>query len=195
MWRRGIHSFLELLRHKLPESLDHMLSFIYLAYGMIALLLETVEAFKNTWMECLGDLARYRMAIEEKDEEVRGIWMSVSREWYSRASDNTPDVGRLYHHLSSVVRPNALQELFYYTKSLCVSKPFPTTRQSIMRLFDLVLTSNPSRLSRVDMAFIRFHDILFSGRSRDQLETAKDEFLSRLDNDTKGKEEDWIEKG
>ena len=29
MWRHGIHSFLELLRHKLPESLEHMLTFIY----------------------------------------------------------------------------------------------------------------------------------------------------------------------
>ncbi|KAK3899951.1 hypothetical protein C8A05DRAFT_17685, partial [Staphylotrichum tortipilum] len=28
MWRHGIHSFLELLRHRLPGSLDHMLTFI-----------------------------------------------------------------------------------------------------------------------------------------------------------------------
>jgi hypothetical protein len=34
MWRHGIHSFLELLRHRLPESLDYMLAFIYLAYSM-----------------------------------------------------------------------------------------------------------------------------------------------------------------
>jgi hypothetical protein len=26
MWRHGIHSFLELLRHRLPASLDHMVS-------------------------------------------------------------------------------------------------------------------------------------------------------------------------
>ena len=31
MWRYGIHAFLELLRHRLPGSLDHMLTFIYLA--------------------------------------------------------------------------------------------------------------------------------------------------------------------
>ncbi|KZL73622.1 TPR-like protein [Colletotrichum tofieldiae] len=31
MWRHGIHSFLELLRHRLPASLEHMLAFIYLA--------------------------------------------------------------------------------------------------------------------------------------------------------------------
>lgn len=63
MWRHGIHSFLELLRHRLPasrESREHMLTFIYLSYSMIALLNESVPAFEDTWMECLGDLARYR---------------------------------------------------------------------------------------------------------------------------------------
>jgi hypothetical protein len=67
MWRHGIHSFLELLRHRLPASLDHMLAFIYLAYTMMALLYETVPAFEDTWIECLGDLGRYRMAIEDDD--------------------------------------------------------------------------------------------------------------------------------
>lgn len=73
MWRHGIHSFLELLRHRLPNSLDHMLAFIYLAYSMMALLKESVPAFKDTWVECLGDLARYKMAIEDeyfRDGEV-----------------------------------------------------------------------------------------------------------------------------
>ena len=65
MWRPGIHSFLELLRHRLPVSLDHMLSFVYLAYSMMALHMKSVPSFEETWIECLGDLARYRMAIEE----------------------------------------------------------------------------------------------------------------------------------
>lgn len=43
-----------------------MLAFICLAYQMTALLYETVPAFTDTWIECLGDLARYRMAIEEE---------------------------------------------------------------------------------------------------------------------------------
>jgi len=48
IWRHGIHSFLKLLRHRLPASLDHMLAFIYLAYSMMALLYETVPAFEDT---------------------------------------------------------------------------------------------------------------------------------------------------
>ena len=54
MWRHGIHAFLEVLRHRLPESLEHMLAFIYIAYSMMALLYETVSIFEDTWIECLG---------------------------------------------------------------------------------------------------------------------------------------------
>jgi hypothetical protein len=67
MWKHDIHAFLELLRRGKPESQDYMLSFTYLAYQMIALLAETVPRFVDTWIECLGDLARYRMAIEEEE--------------------------------------------------------------------------------------------------------------------------------
>ncbi|KAB5566918.1 hypothetical protein GE09DRAFT_1273977 [Coniochaeta sp. 2T2.1] len=51
MWRHGIHSFLELLRHRLPASREHMLTFIYLAYSMMTLLYETVPAFEDTWID------------------------------------------------------------------------------------------------------------------------------------------------
>ena len=81
MWRHGIHAFLELLRQQLPSSLDHMLTFVYIAYSMMALLLESVPFFTETWIECLGDLARYRMAIEEADLRDREIWSNVARMW------------------------------------------------------------------------------------------------------------------
>jgi hypothetical protein len=59
MWKHGIHSFLELLRHQLPHSLEFMIQFIILAYQMMSLLLETVPSFEDTWIECLGDLSRF----------------------------------------------------------------------------------------------------------------------------------------
>ncbi len=55
MWRHGIHAFLEVLRHRLPESMEHMLAFIYIAYSMMALLYEIVPGFEDTWIECLGN--------------------------------------------------------------------------------------------------------------------------------------------
>jgi hypothetical protein len=63
MWRHGIHAFLEVLRHRLPESLEHMLAFIYIAYSMMALLYETVSTFEDTWIECLGKFVSARQKI------------------------------------------------------------------------------------------------------------------------------------
>jgi hypothetical protein len=154
MWRHGIQSFLELLRHAL-ELYEHMLTFIYLAYSMMTLLLETVPSFKDTWIECLGDLSRCRMAIEDHDLKDREIWTHISRHWYSCASENAPSTGRLHHHLTILARLNALQQLYYYTKSLCVPIPFASAKESIVTLFDPLLESNTSRLSQVDACFVR----------------------------------------
>ncbi|EMC98843.1 hypothetical protein BAUCODRAFT_103364, partial [Baudoinia panamericana UAMH 10762] len=99
MWKHAIHAFLEVLRHRRPDSQDYMISFIYLAYQMMALLYETVPVFLDTWIECLGDLARYRMAVEE-EREAHAQWGSVAASWYIKASDRHPQVGRLYHHLA-----------------------------------------------------------------------------------------------
>ena len=86
-----------------------MLAFIYLAYSMIALLYETVPAFKDTWIEYLGDLGCYRMAIEDDDIRDREVWTGITRHCYSKASDNAPTTGRLYYYLAILTRPNALQ--------------------------------------------------------------------------------------
>ncbi|RFU26395.1 hypothetical protein B7463_g9949, partial [Scytalidium lignicola] len=185
MWRHGIHSFLELLRHRLPESLDHMLFFIYLAYSMMALLYETVPAFEDTWIECLGDLGRYRMAIEDDDIRDREVWTGVARHWYSKASDRAPTTGRLYHHLAILARPNAIQQLFYYSKSLCVKVPFISARESIMTLFEPLLntegTHNQYRLSPLDTAFVTAHGILFTRTQTERFDAVAKEFLEMLD--------------
>ncbi|CZT10528.1 uncharacterized protein RAG0_14969 [Rhynchosporium agropyri] len=186
MWRHGIHSFLELLRHRLPASLDHMLAFIYLAYSMMALLYETVPAFEDTWIECLGDLGRYRMAIEDDDIRDREVWTGVARHWYSKASDKSPTTGRLYHHLAILARPNALQQLFYYAKSLCVVIPFTSARESILTLFEPVLNSDNAhgqyRLPPLDTAFVKAHGLLFTNRDMEKFDPTCQEFLGLLDN-------------
>ncbi|KXH55540.1 hypothetical protein CSAL01_07334 [Colletotrichum salicis] len=195
MWRHGIHSFLELLRHRLPASLEHMLTFIYLAYSMMALLYETVPTFEDTWIECLGDLGRYRMAIEDDDLKDREVWTSVSRHWYSKASDKAPTTGRLYHHLAILARPNALQQLFYYTKSLCVQIPFLSARESIMTLFDPHLNGTPTRLQEIDAAFVRANGVLFSGKNADQLESSVCEFVDNLDSHIARHTRRWLDSG
>ncbi|KAL1841014.1 hypothetical protein VTJ49DRAFT_7530 [Mycothermus thermophilus] len=197
MWRHGIHSFLELLRHCLPDSLEHMLTFIYMAYSMMALLLETVPTFEDTWIECLGDLGRYRMAIEDDDIRDREHWASVSRHWYSRASDKSPTTGRLYHHLGILARPNAVLQLFYYTKSLGVEIPFLSARESIMTLFDPVMSRKPNpqqgRLSPTDLNFVKVHGILFSGKQKEELDSARETFFRNLDNHIARSSRRWLE--
>jgi hypothetical protein len=199
MWRHGIHSFLELLRHRLPESLDHMLTFIYMAYSMMALLYETVPAFEDTWIECLGDLGRYRMAIEDDDIRDREVWTAVSRHWYSKASDKAPTTGRLYHHLAILARPNALQQLYYYAKSLCVEMPFLSARESIMTLLEPIMsrTGNPqqNRLSPSERNFVKLHAILFSGKQPEDWESTLETFLQLLDNDIARSTRRWLEPG
>lgn len=183
MWRHGIHSFLELLRHRLPASLDHMLAFIYLAFAMMALLYETVPTFEDTWIECLGDLGRYRMAIEDDDIRDREVWTGVARHWYDKASDKAPTIGRLYHHLAILARPNALQQLFYYSKSLCVASPFVSARESILTLFDPVLDANAQlRLPPLDLSFVKAHGILFTNKHTEQFNETEKDFLDLLDN-------------
>lgn len=59
MWNHAIHSFLEVLRHRLPESQEIMDGFIILAYAMMSSLEETVPQFLSTWIECKGHLARW----------------------------------------------------------------------------------------------------------------------------------------
>ncbi|CAG9996048.1 unnamed protein product [Clonostachys byssicola] len=182
MWRHGIHSFLELLRRRLPDSYEYMLTFIYLAYAMMALLYETVPNFEDTWVECLGDLARYRMAIEDNDLKDRETWTGVARQWYSFASEKAPSTGRLYHHLAILARPNAIQQLYFYTKSLCVIIPFHSARESIMTLFDPVLTAGAAaRLPAIDAAFVRVHGIFFSKKNKELLDSSIDEYCTLLD--------------
>jgi hypothetical protein len=53
----------------------------------MALLVESVPAFDDTWIECLGDLARYRMAIEDEDLRDREVWSGVARYWYNKLND------------------------------------------------------------------------------------------------------------
>jgi hypothetical protein len=62
---------------------------------MMAPPMELVPSFKETWIECLGDLARYRMAIEEADLRDREVWSGVARMWYNNATDKSPKVSRI----------------------------------------------------------------------------------------------------
>lgn len=179
LWRHCIHSYLDLLRIHLPYSLNHILEFIYLVYHIMTLMFETVPAFEDTWIEYLGDLGRHRMAIEDHDIRERECWTRVSMRWYFKASYLAPTLGRLYHHIAILAKPNVLQQLFFYGKALSVSQPFPAAKDSMSTSFKPILRGEQSiRLSPLINAYIKIHAMQIN------IETSLpnlDEFIGRLD--------------
>jgi hypothetical protein len=184
MWRHGIHSFLELLRHReTTKSLDHMVAFVYLAYSMTALLYETVPAFEDTWIECLGDFARYRQAIADDDIRDRETWLGVGRHWYCKSSNTSPTTGDLYHHLAVLARPNALQQLYYYSNLLCPAVPFTSARDSILTDEEQVLSTENGqyRLPTLDTPSLKAHGLHFTNTDIEKFEPTVIEFSDLLD--------------
>ena len=162
-----------------------MLAFVYLAYSMMALLLESVPSFEETWIECLGDLARYRMAIEEADLRDREVWSGVARMWYNKAADKSPNVGRVQHHLAVLARPNIVLQLFYYSKSLVSVTPFQNARESVMLLFNPLLEESEivsQRYPLVESTFVKANGLLFTRGSIRAFDEVARQFLSVLDN-------------
>lgn len=176
MWRHSIHSSLELLWYRLSDSSEHILTFLHLAYTMMTLLLESVPAFENTWIECLGDLARYSMAVNSPERET---WACVARYWYLQASDRNPNIGRIQHHLAVLARPDMLQQLFHYTKSLVSVHPFPSAGESILFLFDPLLNGSGS-YGQLVTAFVTAHGYLFKQYLISDLEASVQEYLFQL---------------
>ncbi|OQE12675.1 hypothetical protein PENVUL_c001G01622 [Penicillium vulpinum] len=171
MWRYGVHSFLELLRQKLRDSMEYMLDFIYLSYSMITLLLESVPRFRETWIECLGDLARYRMAVEEFDKKDRELWAGVSRYWYNQDADQSPENGRIQHHLAVLARPDVLQQFFHYTKALISVHAFPNALDSMTQLVTPLMNIPAPNRGLIE-SFVTTHGALF-------MQAPVEEFVSR----------------
>jgi hypothetical protein len=134
MQKHGIYEFLKFLKHRRPDWQEHMLQFIYLAYRMISLLLETAPRFTYTWMEYLGGLADYLVAIE-KDKE----WDEVATDWDKKAAAHRRSVGQLYHH-SVILKSPSLQKLYLYGRTSTSLVPLPNAEEPLGNLCPSVLT-------------------------------------------------------
>ena len=195
MWSRSIGNLLALLMERLPDTSDHLHTFTRMAYSRMACLYETVPAFTDTWMECLGDLSRCRAVLAHNDCD-REVWTAVSRDWYFRVSDKAPATGRLYHHLAILARPNLQEQLFYYAKSLCVKMPFSFARKGATIWFERMMSSasKPQQTGHppTELEFVKAHGSLFK---RDkELEATMDRFLALINrNDFPAHR--WLESG
>lgn len=74
--------------------------------------------------------------MEDGHFENREAWTSTTRQWYSEASHRCPSIGRLYHGLATCAKANTLEQLFFYTKSLCVRVPFIDAWGSLATFFE-----------------------------------------------------------
>ena len=160
---RGIHAIFEVLRHRLPEPLEHMLAFIYIAYSMMALLYESVPAIENIWIDNLGGLGRYRMPCNDDQLRSRKTWSQVAKYWYSEASEKTANVERLSHHLVIFTQTRTLVQLSLYTKSLTCLTVSESVREVVLSPFDQVLdfyNSNDRQSASLGATLVRHHAVL-----------------------------------
>lgn len=184
LWRYGIGSLFEVLRHRLPGSLEHMLMFIHLAYSTMTLLLQIAPAFEDNWIECLGDISRYRLSLEDSNSPERAVWVGIARYWYNRAADKNPGVGRIQHHLAVLAWPDIVQQLFYYTKSLVSVRTFAGSKESIFLLFNpLWKPARPVRrlTDLLVTTFVAAHRHLYTNELGEPFMDTCDDFLSYLD--------------
>jgi hypothetical protein len=112
-----------------------MLAFNYLAYQMMSLPLETKLGLTDSWIECLGDLARHRMAIEE-DREIYTVWGGVAGHWYVKAADRYLQIERLYHHSGILERPS-LRKSYPYGRAL--TSFFPARPLNMIQMVSIYL--------------------------------------------------------
>jgi hypothetical protein len=116
----------------------------------------------------------------------------------TKAADKNPTVGRLYHHLAILARPNALQQLYYYSRSLTCVKPFASARESILTLLDPILgraVATYSHALPIDTNYIKAHALLFEKISLGDFTQAMMEFTSNLDNHIGRVTAKWKEQG
>lgn len=126
-----MHSFLEALRARFPESSEHMMTFVLRSYSFMQLLEETT-AIGHCAVECAADLARYRSAIEEKDISDRLHWKEVAIRQTHRVSSLNPTVGHLYHHIGILSKGTYAASFFNMLKALTVSQPFPEAWSTVI---------------------------------------------------------------
>ena len=105
------------------------------------------------------------MAIEDDDPKDREVWSNVARFWYNKAADNSPRVGRLYHHLAILARPYSLEQLSLYIRALTCPIPFESARGSVMTLFNPILNGKETfarRPTSLETILIKAHGVLFT---------------------------------
>ena len=97
LWLNCFRRPLEILRRCASDdsivALEHLQGFTYYAYTFYSCLFEeeSLSAYRSSWVESLGDLARYRMAISELVTS-KASSASLTQSAVSRVADSSNDI-------------------------------------------------------------------------------------------------------
>ncbi|KAJ7063093.1 hypothetical protein C8F01DRAFT_1209464 [Mycena amicta] len=210
LWSFAFHKLLESLRRASFTSLlalEHLQDFIYYAYTFYTGLLEepTLNSFKSGWLEALGDLARYKMAvaamvvdtlappalpaaksisdapaarIDDSPSPSIGLAAArcIARDWYAMGIADQPGHGKLHHHLGLLSREVDREEL----------------RGSVLPMWSATAQARRAlpEARHVDL-FILLHGMLFTNIQLDDFATTLARFIERLEIEG-ADERDWI---
>ncbi|KXH56453.1 hypothetical protein CNYM01_13814 [Colletotrichum nymphaeae SA-01] len=122
--------------------------------------------------------------MEDDHFKDREAWTSTTRQWYSEASHRSPSIGRLYHRLAACAKPNTLEQLFFYTKSLCVRVPFLDAWDSLATFFKQNMhdVSGTSVVSTSSCGFNETPDIKLTNEVAVSLDPSRvDDGIEKLD--------------
>jgi len=98
LWLHGFHRPLENLRrcafNNSIVALEHLQDFIYYAYTFYSCLFEeeNLSVYRSSWVESLGDLARYRMAVSELVTSKTSHSASLTQSAVSQVANASNDV-------------------------------------------------------------------------------------------------------
>jgi protein SMG6 len=98
LWLNGFHRPLENLRrcafNNSIVALEHLQDFIYYAYTFYSCLFEeeNLAVYRSSWVESLGDLARYRMAVSELVTSKTSHSASLTHSAVSQVASISDDV-------------------------------------------------------------------------------------------------------
>lgn len=121
-------------------------------------------------------------ALGDWEWTEKETWRQTAKDWYAMGITETPNIGRLHHHLGVLSRgEDDLRALYHLTKSLIAAKPFASARDSILTLFDQERQARRLRRdSSIEDLFLYLHGILITRVQLDDFEPVSQRLLTRL---------------
>ncbi|KAF7857269.1 hypothetical protein EAF04_009510 [Stromatinia cepivora] len=202
MWKNGVERSLALLSLRSPALL---VNFTNVVYWTLIRLYEEVPDFKDTWSAHLGYIAYFRAIMippgpvnTVMEMEERNIWKQIAYNWYSPVCNESPDAGKFYFYLGQLVGPDRLQQMFYFTKSVCTVQPIHSTWSPFLDAFhNFISSASTEKIAegsglysrhKLDTAFIKVHGYILADATNNleeyntRVSEHKSQFLRLLDN-------------